>query len=73
MALTFSTDYDKNLKNKIVTWVAPICAGICFGVALGYFGVWEAQKAFPAKEYTLQLEITTLNEQVDTTYIITRK
>ena len=73
MILAFSTDYDKNLRNKVVTWVATICAGFCFGIAFDYVGVFERPKAFPAKEYTLKLKITTMEELVDTTYIITRK
>ena len=73
MVLVFSVDYDKNLKNKIITWVSAICAGLCFGFAFDYFGVGETSKAYSAKEYTLKLKITTMDELVDTTYIITRK
>lgn len=72
IATAIITDYDKNLKNKIIIWTSVICAGVCFGIALDYFGAF-AQKAFPASEYRLSIKITTMYNHTDTTYIITKK
>ncbi len=66
-------DYEKNLKNKISTWCYVICAGLCFGIAFDYFVTYNEQKAFPAKEYRLSIKTTTIDNQTDTTYIITKK
>lgn len=70
---TFSTDYDKNLKNKIIVWLSTVCAGVCLGLAFGYFAEYCPKKEYPAREYTLQLKVTTTDEHIDTTYILKRK
>lgn len=72
LATVFIMDYDKNLKNKIVIWVSVILAGICFGIALDYFGAYNEQKEYPAKEYRMSIKTTTIDNKTDTTYVITK-
>lgn len=75
LVMTYITiaDYEDNLKNKITVWVSTICAGFCFGIALDDFGVINPQRAFPAKEYHISIKTTTIDNQTDTTYVITER
>jgi len=73
LVLTFSIDYDKDLKNKIIAWISTLCAGLCFGSALNYFGVFDAPKTYPAENYTISIKTTTIDNKTDTTYVIKRK
>lgn len=66
------TDYNENLKNKIIIWASIILAGVCFGIALDYFGAYNEQKEYPAKEYRMSIKTTTMDNQTDTTYVITK-
>lgn len=72
MATAFIMDYDKNLKNKIVIWASIILAGVCFGIAFNYFGAYNTQKEYPSKEYRMSIKTTTMDNQTDTTYVITK-
>lgn len=79
-ATAIITDYNENenLKNGIIYWASIILAGVCFGIALDYFVSYNTQKEhqpkeYPSKEYRLSIKISTVDEQKDTTYIITKK
>lgn len=72
MVNVFTVDYDRSLKSKIVVWVCAICAGINFGLAFEQFGVFDGSKQYPSSEYTLKLKTTTVDDQTDTTYVITK-
>lgn len=72
LVITFTTDYTKDVKNKVIVWSSIICAGFCFTVALDCFGAFDAQKEFPAFEYRMSIKTTTIDGKTDTTYVITK-
>lgn len=74
IATAIITDYNENLKNKIIIWASIILAGVCFGISLDYFGTYNAQKKYeyPASEYRLSVKTTTIDNNTDTTYVITK-
>lgn len=71
LVITFTTDYTKDVKNKVIVWSSIICAGFCFIVALNFFGAFDARKEYPASEYRLSIKTTTMDDKTDTTYVIT--
>lgn len=78
MVTAIITDYNENLKNKIIIWASIILAGVCFGIASDYFVSYNTQKEhqpkeYPSKEYRLSIKTSTVDEQKDTTYIIIKK
>ena len=71
LVITFTTDYTKDVKNKVIVWSSIICAGFCFIVAMDIFGAFDTQKEYPASEYRMSIKTTTIDDKTDTTYIIT--
>lgn len=69
--ITFTTDYTKDVKNKLIVWISIICAGLCFIVALDCLWAFDTQKEYPASEYRLSIKTTTMDDKTDTTYVIT--
>lgn len=68
----FSIDYEKSLKNKILSCFLFVCAGLSFGLFFSYVGVFDKSKEFPVSEYTLEYKIITIGEKSDTTYVLTK-
>ena len=71
LVITFTTDYTKDMKNKVIVWSSIICAGFCFIVAMDLFGAFDTQKEYPASEYRMSIKTTTIDDKTDTTYVIT--
>lgn len=63
-------DCDASAKNKFKCFVYVIGAGLLWGLSLYYFSTNERDYSFPAKEYHLSIQTTTIDKQTDTTYVI---
>ena len=61
--------HDKSLKNNIIMWSMIILASLNFGIAFVRF---NRPKQYPASEYRLSIKTTTIDNQTDTTYVITK-
>lgn len=72
LVTTFTTDYTKDVKNKVIVWISIICAGFCLVVAFDYFGAFDTQKEYPASEYRMSIKTITIDDKTDTTYVITK-
>ena len=73
LSCVFSIRYDKSLKNNIIIWTMVILAGLNFGLAFVQFiKASNRPKQYPASEYHLSIKTTTIDNQTDTTYVITK-
>lgn len=76
LIMSHAIDYDKNLMSKIMCWFFAICAGILGGASLYYIIVGisgeSCSYSYPASEYRLSIKTTTIDNQTDTTYVITK-
>lgn len=80
LIMSRTTDYGPSLLSKIMCWVFTICAGILGGASLYYiisgisdeFYSSDESYSYPAKEYRLSIKTTTIDDQTDTTYVITK-
>lgn len=73
LSCAFSIRYDKSLKNNIIIWFMVILAGLNFGLAFVQFiKASNRPKQYPASEYHLSIKTTTIDNQTDTTYVITK-
>ncbi len=73
LLISFIPDYDKTLRSKVVNYGLVICAIILFGLSVLCFISPVKFYSYPAKEYRLSIKTTTIDNQTDTTYIITKK
>lgn len=73
LSCAFSIRYDKSLKNNIIIWSMVILGSLNFGLAFVQFiGHSNKPKQYPASEYRLSIKTTTINNQTDTIYVITK-
>jgi hypothetical protein len=69
----FSIRYGKSLKNNIIIWTMVILGSLNFGLAFVQFIRHSNKpKQYPASEYHLSIKTTTIDNQTDTTYVITK-
>ena len=70
--IAFAVDLDCNesIKNKFTRFIYIISAGLLWGLSLYCFMTYERDYSFPAKEYHLSIQTTTIDNQTDTTYLI---
>lgn len=73
--LVFAIEYNKSLKNKICVWILVIVGIFDLFSALTVFGVFSEPKAkeYPASEYRMSIKTSTMDNQTDTTYVISKK
>lgn len=73
LSCAFSIRYGKSLKNNIIIWSMVILGSLNFGLAFVQFIRHSNKpKQYPASEYHLSIKTTTINNQTDTTYVITK-
>lgn len=63
-------DCDASIRNKFKYFIYIIIAGMLWGLSLYCFLTNERDYSFPAKEYHLSIQTTTIDNQTDTTYLI---
>lgn len=70
--IVFAVDsyYDKSIESTFTRFIYIISTGILWGLSLYCFMTYERDYSFPAKEYHLSIQTTTIDNQTDTTYII---
>lgn len=69
----FSIDERKSLRDKIMVQLLAIAASICLGLAFSqYIETDNRPKQYPVLEYHLSIKTTTIDNQTDTTYVITK-
>lgn len=70
---TFAIDYRQSLLNKILVLASALLLVMDILGALSAFGLFNKPKQhfYPATEYRLSIETTTLGNRTDTTYVIT--
>ena len=71
LIIAFSIDFDANLKHKIICCGLALCAGILWGLSFVCFATSVKDYSYPAKEYRLSIKTTTMDDKIDTTYVIT--
>lgn len=73
LSCAFSKRYDKSLKNNSIIWTMVILAGLNFGSAFVQFIIHSNKpKQYPASEYRLSIKTKTIDNQMDSTYVITK-
>lgn len=70
ITFTLDLDYGASIKNKFKCFIYIISAGTLWGLSLYCFLTNERDYSFPAKEYHLSTQTTTIDNQTDTTYVI---
>lgn len=73
IAFTLDLDYGASIKNKFKCFIYIISAGMLWGLSLYCFLTNERDYSYPAKKYHLLIKTTTIDNQTDTTYVITER
>lgn len=71
IAFAIDLDCSEIIKNQFIRFIYVISAGMLWGLSLYCFMTYERDYSFPASEYHLSIKTTTMNNQTDTTYVIT--